>query len=214
MAVAPPDDPNVIAPYPTQTVGPGNTAPSTGGVLPSLTQGGGYTQPDWTSLLNTYLQPYQSIHDAQIAALTGRVGAQSQLAKQRFSGSDTSTMARLGDEHADLARRIVNTLAGQGLYDSGARQWQQNREALRFKRAQTDASNQLLDYLTGLQSGLADARFQGLLGLQNQKMSLASMLGSLYQPTVNPAPVTRLYPTVQSRPTAIGSGYVGGGFSG
>lgn len=145
------------------------------------------TQPDWQKLLDQYMQPYQSIYDAQMAALQQRIAAQSQLANQRFSGSDTSTMARLSDEHSDLARRIVNTLAGQGLYNSGATGFQQGREDLRYKRAQTDASNQLLDYLTGLQNQLADAQYQGQLGLANTRLGLGTTIGSLYQPTVGPS---------------------------
>lgn len=165
-----------------------------------------YTQPDWQQLLDQYLSPYQSMYDAQMKAWQDRVAAQSQLAQQRFQGSDTSTMARLSDEHSDLARRIVNTLAGQGLYNSGATGFQQDRENLRYKRAQTDASNQLLDYLTGLQSQLADQRFQGLLGLQNQRMSIASMLPTMYQPTVNPSPLSNIFGTA-TQPTSTQSPY-------
>lgn len=172
--------------YPYTTPISAGSASATNTVTPTVVTGGGYTQPDWSGLLNTYLQPYQSIYDAQMKAFADRVAAQSQLAQNRFQGSDTSTMARLLDTHNQNVRDINHALAARGLFNSGDQPFQQEREALGYKRAQTDASNQLLDYLTGLQSQLADQRFQGLLGLQNQRMSLASTLGSLYQPTVNP----------------------------
>lgn len=194
MAVAPPDgDPFVAPPTTPPSVPPVVRAPWAGrgaalGALGAPT----ITQPNWEELLNQYLAPYQSIYDAQMAALQNRIGAQSQLAKQRFSGSDTSTMARLADEHTDLGRRIVNTLAAQGLFNSGATPFQQKREDLRYKRASTDASNALLDYLTGLQNQLADAQFQGQLGLANQRMSIGSMLPTLYQPTVSAPRISTL----------------------
>lgn len=204
MAVTPPGfvsplaGVNIAAEYNQPATAPVVKSPLAGTNIASALSQPSFTQPDWSGLLNTYMQPYQSIYDVQMAALQKRIGAQTQLANQRFTGSDTSTMARLADEHSELGRRIVNTLAAQGLFDSGGRRFQQAQEALRYKRAETDASNQLLDYLTGLQNSLADAQFQGQLGLANQRLQTASTLGSLYQPTVNPSPLSGLFPSANS----------------
>lgn len=101
----------------------------------------------------------------------------------------TSTVARLGEAHQDAVRGITNALASRGILRSGETGFQQGRENLNYTRAQYDARNQLLDYLSGLQSGFVNAQRQRQQALAQARLAAALQIQGMYQPTwqANPA---------------------------
>lgn len=107
----------------------------------------------------------------------------------------TSTVARLGEAHQDAARGITNALASRGILRSGETGFQQSRENLNYTRAQYDARNRLLDYLSGLQSGFVSAERQRAQALAQARMQAALAIQGMYQPTWAPNPARPGIPT-------------------
>jgi hypothetical protein len=69
--------------------------------------------------------------------------------------SGISVLARLNQAHADQNRYIQNRLAAHGILDSGETGFQAGREQTNYARAQADSAGKLLDYLSGINSGIA-----------------------------------------------------------
>lgn len=153
--------------------------------IPNINQGS-FSYPNYNELLQQWLAPYLQQYQGNLAAQQAAAQTNIALARQRYQGGDTSTIARLGDIHNIALRDITNTLAARGILRSGETPYQTSQENLRYKRARTDAENQLLDYIRGIQQALADYQQQGQMSLAQQQMSLAQTIGGLYQPTWNP----------------------------
>jgi hypothetical protein len=84
---------------------------------------------------------------------------------QANTTGQTSTVARLNQAYADAQRNVVNALASRGMMRSGDYAYNRNQADLTGKRAQWDATKQLVDYLTGIQSGFAAAEHARQTGL-------------------------------------------------
>lgn len=143
---------------------------------------GHWNYPDYRQLLEQWMQPYMEQYNAALKALEAETAGSGQIASQRFRSGETSTMARLADQHTDAVRQITNSLADRGLLSSGDRSFYGQREDTRYTRAKYDASNQLIDYLRGLASAAAERRRQMLDALNQQRLATAGQLGDLFQP--------------------------------
>lgn len=85
------------------------------------------------------------------------------LAKQN-TASGLSILARLGQAHTDNLRYIKNTLTAHGILGSGETGFRTGREQTSYAGSQADASQKLLDYLSGLNSGVAQyLQYQALM---------------------------------------------------
>jgi hypothetical protein len=82
-----------------------------------------------------------------------------QLADQN-TAAGTSTQARLTQAHDDAVRQLKNALAARGLLHSGETGFELNRENQAYTQANYDATQQLVDYLAGVQSALSQAQQQ------------------------------------------------------
>lgn len=85
--------------------------------------------------------------------------------------SGISVLARIGQAHTDQNRYIKNRLAAHGILGSGETGFELGREQTNFARAQADSASKLLDYLTGINSGITSfmqwqAMMDALRGLQ------------------------------------------------
>lgn len=169
--------------------------PQMGHIPTGSLNGGGWQFPDYTSLLNQWMNPYQNLYNSSQQQALAWLNSQSQIAQNRFNQGDTSTMARLKDTHEQALQGIVNSLAARGILHSGENKYQTGLENERYKRAEYDASNQLLDYLSGLQQQYALNQQSALGGLINQQTGLASQLAGIYQPYYNFDPYS--FPDVQ-----------------
>ncbi len=81
-----------------------------------------------------------------------------------------------------MVQHITNSLAARGILHSGQLGFENKREDLAFKRANYDASNQLLDYLNQLQQQYTSGQQNALGQFGNQQMTIAEQLAQIYQP--------------------------------
>lgn len=144
---------------------------------------GHWNYPDYTGLLNQWMEPYQTNYNSNMAAQLAQLQAAEQVAQNRFSGDPYSEMTQLADQHNRIVHQITNTLAARGILHSGELPYQQGQETKRYGAAEYAASNRLLDYLNSLQQQYANQQRSGLDALQQQQMSLAQQLSQLYTPT-------------------------------
>jgi hypothetical protein len=96
--------------------------------------------------------------------------------------SGLSVQARLGQAHTDAVSQIRNSLAARGLLRSGATGYQLGREQTNYTRSQYDARQQVLDYLSGIQSAFAQAEQQRQWALAMAAMQSAQQI-PFYPPT-------------------------------
>ncbi len=181
--IYPPNPTNVppVAPPSPYITGPTGTPNPYQHVAPH--NAGGWQFPDYQALLNQWLAPYQQQYDAANQQALAGLNTQEQLAQNRFNQGDTSTMARLKGAHEDMVQHITNSLAARGILHSGQLGFENKREDLAFKRANYDASNQLLDYLSNLQQQYLSGQQSAMAGLNDQQLSIAEQLAQIYQPT-------------------------------
>lgn len=158
---------------------------------PSPSQAGsGWQFPDYNQLLTQWFNPYLTQYNSAQQQALAWLNSQSQIAQNRFNQGDTSTMARLKDIHDIALRDITNGLAARGILNSGETKYQNQQENLRYKRASYDASNQLLDYLSGLQQQYALNQQSSYGNLLNTETGLAGTLAQIYQPYYTPPGTT------------------------
>jgi hypothetical protein len=88
---------------------------------------------------------------------------------QQNTAAGTSILARLGKEHTDTTRRIPDNMAARGILFSGETGYQLGEEANRFKLAQYDATQGLLQQVSGAYQAMVDRendRRMQLIGAQ------------------------------------------------
>lgn len=96
---------------------------------------------------------------------------------QANTKSGISLLARINEAHDDRNRYIKNRLAARGILQSGETGFQLGREQTNYARAQADSSGKLLDYLAGINAGIAQ-----YLQWQAQMEALQKALANLYAP--------------------------------
>lgn len=84
------------------------------------------------------------------------LGDAQQLAA-RNTTAGLSTVARLQQADQDAVRGINNSLAARGMFRSGETGFQLGRENQNYTQAQYDATQKLVDYLSGVQSAYTQA---------------------------------------------------------
>lgn len=93
-----------------------------------------------------------------------QIDPSTQALSQQNTQSGTSLLARLQKQLADANRSTKNQLAARGILFSGETGYQLSENALQNKQATYDAGKQLLDYLSGAYSAVAqreqDRQFQ------------------------------------------------------
>jgi hypothetical protein len=99
--------------------------------------------------------------------------AQTQGLAHQNTAAGLSTQARLTQAHNDQVRIIKDALAARGLLHSGETGYELNRENQAYSQANYDATQQLVDYLAGVQSALAQAQ-------QAQQAQLAQAAQNAY----------------------------------
>lgn len=87
--------------------------------------------------------------------LGGAFDSGTQALANENTASGISLLARMNQAHMDQQRYIPNRLNAHGILASGETGYQLGREQTNYARAQADSSAQLLDYLTGINSGIA-----------------------------------------------------------
>lgn len=102
---------------------------------------------------------------------------------QENTAAGLSTVARINQAHQDAIEGIRNALASRGILSSGETGYQLGREDLATTKTRYDATQQLLDYLNGVQSGFVQSERARSMGLANAASAAASRL--MYRP---PAP--------------------------
>ncbi len=90
-----------------------------------------------------------------LSNLSGAFGGDTQKLAQENTQSGLSILARINQAHADQQRYITNRLAAHGLLESGETGFQMGREQTNYAGAQQDSTTKLLDYLSGINSGVA-----------------------------------------------------------
>lgn len=96
---------------------------------------------------------------------------------QSNTKSGISLLARLDEAHEDRNRYIKNRLAARGILSSGETGFQLGREQTNYARGQADSAGKLLDYLSGINAGIAQ-----YLQWQAQMEALQKALANMYQP--------------------------------
>ena len=145
-------------------------------------EGGAFEYPDYADLLSQWMQPYQLQSDAASQAALAFKDADLGEMRERFKEGQTSTLARLGDQYQDTLRDITNNLAARGMLQSGETKWTRDRAKLANDRAVYDVTNQYEDWVKQLERAFASAEQERLGALQQQKLTLADLLPSIYQP--------------------------------
>jgi hypothetical protein len=130
-------------------------------------------------------------------------------------GNTFSTTARLSKAHADALQSIKGALAARGLLHSGELGYQTGREENNFETGTYDATQRLLDYLSGVQGSYATGEQQrqaaaaaaAQQAYQNQlALWIATHTGGGGGDTSSPASTQAPGPTVDQTPVAT-AGY-------
>lgn len=143
--------------------------------------------PDYASLLNQYMSPYQDMVNQQLAMLQEQMNKQSGFAQDEYGiNSDIAS-----GQHKDALREIINMLASRGMLESGDKKWRTNKENTRYKQQTGLLQNALNRYLYGLQSSYQNASMSANSGLAAQRAQLGWQLEQMYPPTAYPSAVNQ-----------------------
>lgn len=166
------------------------------------------SSPDWTKLIQQYMDPYQQMYEDQMAQLAAQMGAQ-----QGFAQSNAGLNAeQLDILHKKAIYDIKNSMGSRMLTDSGESHYQINKENALYKIAKNLQSNSLMSYLSNLSNQLAMQKLSGLQNLQQQRMGLLQFLPSLYS-SVPTSYLTQAYGTTASPAQQQGLGGWGTGWA-
>lgn len=136
--------------------------------------------PDYASLINQQVAPYQTLYDQQMQQLQSSIDAQKGFAQKAYD----ITGAGYSEAHADAARQIVNSLAARGMLNSGDRGWLLSKENRRYGRQTALAKNSLAQYLSGLMFQLQNAQTAGAGQLAGYRQQAANYVQQAYPATV------------------------------
>lgn len=101
-------------------------------------------------------------------ALQGLLDPTTLALAQKNTDAGMSVLARLAQAGKDQQKRVVDSLGARGLYNSGETGYDLGRAQLQADQGRYDATKNLLDYLSGVQSAWVQTQQQqALLDAQN-----------------------------------------------
>ena len=182
---------------PGAAIGSAASPQASPGVVP--VPGPGTSSADYAALLDRMMEGLRTEASAATKARQAAMGANLQRAVIQFgevpagvdssaisgdtrslaeknTSSKLSTVARLNEAHSDAIEGIRNALAARGILSSGETGYQLGREDTAYGRSQSDARNQLLDYVAGLQSAFDEAERQQQWALAQAAMGAAASI--------------------------------------
>lgn len=139
--------------------------------------------PDYTSLINQYMGPWQKLYEQQIANLESNQSTARSLAEKNAE----LAKERLNIAHNDAVLAIQHALGAQGLTDSGDMGYRMHRENKLYNNALSMNANSLASYLNNLAQQMQSQQLAGQQQLQSERQSLLPWLAQNY-------PATTTYP--------------------
>lgn len=159
-----------------------------------------YTFPDYNALLEQYMAPFRALFEAQIGKLSEDISRQQEFAKKQ----EALSLSNLNQQHDVNTQTILNTMAARGLAESGEQPYRTNLENKSYSNAKSSLQNALSNTLAALASQLEQAKYAGLMGLEQQQLGLIPFIQNTYQPTAGPTGYARAAGAPGGSPSGIG----------